>query len=310
MSGPLRIVYAGTPEFAVPSLERLIQSNHQIIAVYSQPDRPAGRGRRVSASPVKLTALAAGLEVIQPEHFKSPASTQQLESFKPDLMVVAAYGLILPHQILETPRLGCWNIHASLLPRWRGAAPVQRAIIAGDRQTGISIMQMEAGLDTGPVIDTLTTKIDPLDTGGSLHERLALLGADALMISIDRLACDEPIEAVPQDPTLACYASKLSKSEARVDWSQDAGVIERTIRAFDPWPVAWSVLNGERLRLWRATVERQDHQQEPGTVLSISSHGLMVACGSDGLNITELQRPGGRRISAGDYYNSLTTGKS
>ena len=305
MNTPLRIIYAGTPGFAVPALDRLIESNHELIAVYTQPDRPAGRGRRLTSSPVKLTALAAGLPVIQPDNFKSRDSIRKLENFSPDLMVVAAYGLILPGRVLPIPRFGCWNIHASLLPRWRGAAPVQRAIIAGDRQTGISIMQMDAGLDTGPVIDTLSTLIEPGDTGGSLHDRLAELGADALLTNLNRLAGGEPLKAAPQEDSEASYAPKLSKSEAQVDWQQEAAHIERLIRAFDPWPVAWCELNDERLRLWKATVERQNHRQKPGTVLSIRRRGLTVACGQDVLCITELQRPGGRRISAADYYNSL-----
>ena len=234
-----RIVFAGTPDFAVAPLLALIDAGFAPVAVYSQPDRPAGRGRTLQASPVKQAALDAGIEVIQPESLRPEDAQETLLALAPDLVIVVAYGLILPQEVLDIPRHGCWNIHASLLPRWRGAAPIQRAIEAGDNESGVCIMRMEAGLDTGPVMHTVRLSIGPRETGGSLHDRLALAGADAIVHCVRALADGRPPAAIPQTEAGATYARKLEKGEARIDWSRPAVAIERQIRAFDPWPVAW-----------------------------------------------------------------------
>jgi methionyl-tRNA formyltransferase len=250
----LRILFAGTPDFAVPALQALIDSGCAPVAVLTQPDRPAGRGRQLQASPVKRCALAHGIEVLQPHTLRDEDTVQALQTYAADLMVVAAYGLILPQAVLDLPRQGCWNIHASLLPRWRGAAPIQRAIQAGDTETGVCIMRMEAGLDTGPVFMRQRAEITAEDTGGSLHDRLARLGADCLLQCIRQWLENRLPDPEPQDERLATYARKLEKREARIDWDRPAAELERQVRAFDPWPVAWCELGGERLRVWRAAV--------------------------------------------------------
>ncbi|MCF8005300.1 MAG: methionyl-tRNA formyltransferase, partial [Chromatiaceae bacterium] len=246
-----RIIFAGTPTFAVPALSALIAADWPVVAVYTQPDRPAGRGRKIMPGPVKQTALDAGIPVFQPTSLKHSEALEQLETLAPDLMVVAAYGLILPPAVLDCPRLGCINIHASLLPRWRGAAPIQRAIAAGDEQTGISLMQMEQGLDTGPVYARQRTRIGPRETGGSLHDRLAAIGAKLLVDSLPAI-CEGAPTPEPQDPERATYASKLEKRESTIDWQRSAIEIDRQIRAFDPWPVAQTRYNDETLRIWEA----------------------------------------------------------
>ncbi|MBT8076378.1 MAG: methionyl-tRNA formyltransferase, partial [Gammaproteobacteria bacterium] len=245
---PLRVLFAGTPEFALPPLQALIDYDCEIVAVLTQPDRPAGRGKQLRASPVKQLALEHKLQVLQPASLKEAAWQEKLAALRPDLMVVVAYGLILPATILTMPRYGCWNIHASLLPRWRGAAPIQRALEAGDEETGVCIMEIEQTLDTGPVYHALATPVAAEETGGTLHDRLAIMGAQALMHCIELLRNDKLPQPRTQDHGLATYAHKLSKAEAELDWQQPAEVLQRRIRAFNPWPVAWCELGSMRLR--------------------------------------------------------------
>jgi methionyl-tRNA formyltransferase len=303
MSNSLRIIFAGSPEFSVPALDALMRSDHHVVAVYTQPDRPAGRGRNLRTSAVKQAAIRHALPVIQPARFSDPGAMDTLQQIKADLMVVVAYGLILPPEVLATPELGCWNIHASLLPRWRGAAPIQRAIIAGDRTTGVSIMQMDAGLDTGGVLAMAEIEIHATDTAGSLHDRLAVLGACTLLPCIDKAAAGELPDAQPQDSNQACYAEKLSKREAQIDWSEPAELLARKVRAFNPWPVAWTELEGERWRIWAA--EAQPYTGgEPGQIIGRSREGIDVGCGEGCLRITRLQKSGGKPISATDYLNA------
>jgi methionyl-tRNA formyltransferase len=303
-TSPARILYAGTPEFAVPALSALIESAHEVVAVYTQPDRPAGRGRRLTPSPVKQLALDAGLPVRQPTTLKDPAAATELAAWDADLLVVAAYGLILPPPVLDAPGQGCVNIHASLLPRWRGAAPIQRALLAGDTHTGISIMRMEAGLDTGPVYSLTPLVIDAADTGGSLTARLAALGAEALLAALPAIL-DGSASTTPQDEAAATYARKLTKDEARIDWARPALELERAVRAFDPWPVAQARLGDEVLRIWAACVPvGASTGSEPGRVLATGVGGIDVATGDGILRITELQPPGKRRMAARDFLNA------
>jgi len=300
----LRVVFAGTPEFAVPCLQACRASGADVVAVYTQPDRPAGRGRKLAASPVKEAALAAGIPVEQPESFKAEADRERLAAYAPDLMVVVAYGLILPRKVLAIPRLGCWNVHASLLPRWRGAAPIQRAILAGDSESGVDLMQMEAGLDTGPVLVERRTPIGADDTGGSLHDRLSALGADALAEGLRRTLAGEILtpRAQPEDGVM--YAHKLDKAEARLDFSLAATELERKVRAFDPWPVAEADVAGERLRIWSARAIEGVPGVPAGEVIAASRAGIDVACAEGALRLTAVQRAGGRRIGAADYLNA------
>lgn len=300
MNRPLRVLFAGTPEFALPPLKNLIDAGCDIVGVLTQPDRPAGRGKKLRASPVKRLALDNGLEVLQPESLRDVAWQEKLAILKPDLMVVVAYGLMVPAGLLSLPGLGCWNIHASLLPRWRGAAPIQRAIEAGDRQTGVCIMQMELSLDTGPVYHCISTDISATDTAGSLHDRLAKMGADALEHCVTLVLTDRLPAARVQDDELAVYAGKLSKAEAELDWNQPAEVLQRKVRAYNPWPVAWCEFGDQRLRIWSAEVV------EPGVVLNpaqISSDGqtLIIGTVEKALKILEIQRAGGQRMSAEQF---------
>ncbi|MGN6237306.1 methionyl-tRNA formyltransferase [Dyella sp.] len=306
MSGgtPLRIVFAGTPEFSVPCLAACRASGAEVVAVYTQPDRPAGRGRKLTPSPVKQAALDAGIAVEQPESLKDTAAREQLAAYAPDLMVVVAYGLILPRKVLAIPRLGCWNVHASLLPRWRGAAPIQRAILAGDAESGVDLMQMEAGLDTGPVLLEKRTPIHADDTGGSLHDRLSQLGAEVLAEGLRRVLAGESLAATAQPEAGVTYAHKLDKAEARLDFSRPARELELQVRAFDPWPVAEGQIAGETLRVWSARALDLAHHATPGSVLAAGRDGIDVACGTGALRITALQRAGGKRVGAVDYLNA------
>ena len=299
----MRIVFAGTPEFAVPSL-RAAARKAEIVAVYTQPDRPAGRGRGVQAPPVKLAALELGFPVLQPETLKSELSRDALRALKPDLMVVVAYGLLLPQAILDIPEHGCWNVHASLLPRWRGAAPIQRAIEAGDSETGVCLMQMEKGLDTGPVLLSQRLSIGPDETAGELHDRLAELGAQTLGDGLGLLRAGMKPVARPQPETGATYARKLDKSEAKLDWSEPAEVLARKVRAFNPWPIAEAQLAGERVRIHAAEAVDGEHDAAPGSVLRAARDGIDVACGSGALRLLRLQREGGRVLPAADYLNA------
>ncbi|MGN2248652.1 methionyl-tRNA formyltransferase [Frateuria sp. GZRe14] len=300
----MRIVFAGTPEFSVPCLEACRASGAQVVAVYTQPDRPAGRGRKLAPSAVKQAALAAGLPVEQPESLKSAQAQATLAAYAPDLMVVVAYGLILPRKVLAIPRLGCWNVHASLLPRWRGAAPIQRAILAGDSESGVDLMRMEAGLDTGPVLLERRTPIGPDETGGTLHDRLSALGAEVLAEGLRRALDGETLMAMPQPDEGVTYAHKLDKTEAKLDFARRALELERTVRAFDPWPVAEGAIAGESVRIWGARAVDRAHDATPGEVLAASRDGIELACGEGALRVTALQRPGGKRITAADYLNA------
>ena len=297
----MRIVFAGTPEFAAQHLEALLQAGYQVEAVYTQPDRPAGRGQKLMPSPVKQLALQHGLPVMQPATLRDAEAQHALAALQPDLMVVVAYGLILPQAVLDTPRLGCINSHASLLPRWRGAAPIQRAIEAGDSESGVTVMQMEAGLDTGPMLLKVSTPIGPSDTGGSLHDRLAALGAQAVVEAVARLKAGS-LPGERQDDTLATYAHKLSKDEARLDWQRPAAELERLVRAFNPWPICHSSLAGDVLKVHAARLV--PGQGEPGRILAAGKDGLTVACGTGALQLTRLQLPGGKPLDFADLYNS------
>ena len=297
----MRIVFAGTPEFAAQHLQALLEAGREIIAVYTQPDRPAGRGQKLMPSPVKQLALQHGIAVYQPQTLRDPSAQAELAALKPDLMVVVAYGLILPQVVLDTPRLGCINSHASLLPRWRGAAPIQRSIQAGDASSGVTVMQMEAGLDTGPMLLKVTTTITAEDTGGSLHDRLAALGSRAVVEAVSRLAAGE-LRGEVQDDSLATYAHKLNKDEARLDWSRPAVELERLVRAFNPWPLCHSTLNGEALKIHAAQLGEGSGQ--PGSILAADKSGLTVACGEGALRLTRLQLPGGKPLAFADLYNS------
>jgi methionyl-tRNA formyltransferase len=301
MTQPLRLVFAGTPEFAAEHLKALLDSAHQIVAVYTQPDRPAGRGQKLMPSPVKQLAVEHGIPVLQPPTLRDPAAQAELKALGADLMVVVAYGLILPQVVLDTPRLGCINSHASLLPRWRGAAPIQRAVQAGDAESGVTVMQMEAGLDTGPMLLKVTTPISASDTGGSLHDRLAQLGPQAVLQAIEGLAAGT-LKGEMQDDALANYAHKLNKDEARIDWSRPAVELERLVRAFNPWPICHSSLDGEPLKVLAAALG--EGKGAPGQILAASKDGLTVACGEGALLLTRLQLPGGKPLNFADLYNS------
>jgi len=287
----MKIVFAGTPEFAARALSALIAAGHDIPLVLTQPDRPAGRGMKLRMSPVKEVALAHGLAVAQPDSLKTAEARQPVVEAGADVMVVAAYGLILPQAALDIPRLGCINIHASLLPRWRGAAPIQRAIEAGDDKTGITLMQMDKGLDTGGMLGLYPLPIAPDDTAGSLHDKLAGLGAEAIVELLPRLIEARP---VPQDNALATYAAKIAKDEAAIDWHLPAAVLDRRIRAFNPFPGAHALLAGEALKIWQARPAPGGGQ--PGEVLAVSRDALRVACGDGALDLVEVQKAGGKRV--------------
>ncbi len=295
---PLRVLFAGTPDFAAIHLKSLVNSEHQLLAVYTQPDRPAGRGRKLQASPVKQLAEQAGLPVYQPASLKDEGTQLQLAALDADVMVVVAYGLILPQAVLDTPRFGCLNVHASLLPRWRGAAPIQRAIEAGDTTTGITIMQMDAGLDTGAMLATVSCPIGPRTSAADLHDELALLGP-ALLLQV--LADIERYQSQSraQDDERASYAHKILKAEALIDWSSSAVVLERKVRAFNPFPVCYSMLSGARVRVWQARpLPSRATQETPGTILRADENGIVVSCGEGALTVEVLQLEGGKALSA------------
>jgi methionyl-tRNA formyltransferase len=299
----MRIVFAATPEFAVPSL-RAACGKAEVVAVYTQPDRPAGRGRGLQASPVKLEALSRGIPVLQPESLRTQVSRDALRALNPDLMVVVAYGLLLPQAILDIPADGCWNVHASLLPRWRGAAPIQRAIEAGDTETGVCLMRMEKGLDTGPVLLSQSLAIGEGETGGQLHDRLAELGAQVLSDGLGLLRAGIRPVPRPQSAQGVTYARKLDKAEAKLDWSQPADALARKVRAFNPWPVAEAMLAGERVRIHGAIAVAAAAAAAPGTMIAAGREGIDVACGEGALRIRVLQREGGRAITAADWLNA------
>ncbi|WP_225775720.1 methionyl-tRNA formyltransferase [Pseudomonas sp. Marseille-Q5115] len=297
----MRLVFAGTPDFAAEHLQALLGGAHQVVAVYTQPDRPAGRGQKLMPSPVKQLAQAHGIPVYQPQTLRNPDAQAELAALAPDLMVVVAYGLILPQAVLDIPRLGCINSHASLLPRWRGAAPIQRAIEAGDSVSGVTVMRMEAGLDTGPMLLKVTTPISAEDTGGSLHDRLAQLGPVAVLEAIEGLAAGT-LEGEVQNDADATYAHKLNKDEARIDWTRPAIHLERQIRAFNPWPISHSLLNGEALKVLSARTAAG--AGTPGEIIAADKGGLTVACGEGALSLSRLQLPGGKPLAFSDLYNS------
>ena len=301
----MRVVFAGTPAFAVPALEALAQAGHQVALVLTQPDRPAGRGQRPTPSPVSLAAGRLGVPVYKPESLKRQEPLQRLHDIGPDVMIVAAYGLILPDAVLQVPREGCLNIHASLLPRWRGAAPIHRAILAGDAATGVCIMRMEAGLDTGPVLLERALPIGPDDTTGSLGEKLARLGAEAVVDAVARLDC---LVARPQDPARVTYAAKVTKAEARIDWARPADEIGRQVRAFNPSPGAEGVLWGIPLKIWEAAPV-SGPRLAPGE-LRHDGGRLVVGCGSGLLEVRILQRPGARRMGAAEFLRAQRTDKA
>jgi methionyl-tRNA formyltransferase len=300
----LRLVFAGTPEFAVPSLAAALDPRDALMAVYTQPDRPAGRGRQLAPSPVKALARAHGIQVRQPLTLRDPDAQQALRELQPDLLIVVAYGLLLPQKVLDIPRYGCWNVHASLLPRWRGAAPIQRAIEAGDARTGVCLMQMEKGLDTGPVLLQRELGIGPGETSGELSERLAALGAQLLRDGLGLLRAGLRPVPRPQPEAGVTYAHKLDKAEARLDWSQPAVALANRVRAFSPWPVAEAELEGERVRIHRAEALAHDAGAPPGRVVAAGRDGLDVACGGGVLRLLQLQREGGRVLAAADYLNA------
>ena len=299
----MRFVFAGTPEFAVPALRAAAQYN-EVVAVYTQPDRPAGRGREVALSPVKREALLRGIPVLQPENFKQKVSREALRALQPDLMIVVAYGLILPQSVLDIPVYGCWNLHASLLPRWRGAAPIQRAIEAGDRDTGVCLMRMEKGLDTGPVLLSQRIEIGAQETGGQLHDRLSDLGAQVLADGLGLLRAGIVPVAAPQLVEGVTYAHKLDKHEAKLDWTQPAVALANKVRAFTPWPVAEAELAGERVRIHGAVALDVAHGKAPGHVIAAGRDGIDIVCGEGALRIRSLQREGGKVITAADYLNA------
>ena len=308
--------FAGTPHFAVAALDALNASRHTVAAVFTQPDRPAGRGRAVKCSPVKEQAQALGLPVLQPQSFKTPQAQETLRSLDLDALVVVAYGLILPRDVLAVPRLGCFNIHASLLPRWRGAAPIQRALLAGDATTGVTIMRMDAGLDTGPMLSVRAVAITADDTAGSLHDRLAAVGGKLIVETMDAIAAGAAHEE-PQPTAGVIYAHKIDKTEALIDWTRDAVDIVRRVRAFNPWPIAESKLDGAQLRVWQAQVAQappgvpgsdtaHDTACAPGTVLAATDAGIDVACGRGVVRILRLQLAGRRQLAAQDFIKAQT----
>ena len=299
---PLRIVFAGTPDFAARHLEALLNTSANIVGVYTQPDRPAGRGKKLQPSAVKQVALDNGIDVYQPLNFKAAEDVQQLADLKPDLFIVVAYGLLLPQSVLDIPTLGCINSHASLLPRWRGAAPIQRAIEAGDDKTGVTVMQMELGLDTGPMLYKVDTPIMPNDTGGSLHDRLAKIGSEAVVHVVNKFSQGAVLGEVQNDE-LSTYAHKLNKNEALIDWRQDAQQVVQKIRAFNPVPMCYTLLGDHRIRILKAQVYPKTHTAIAGTVLSVNEMGIIIACGNMAVSLEQIQLPGKKPMPVADILN-------
>lgn len=302
MSG-LNIVFAGTPAFGLPCLDALAQSTHRIQAIYTQPDRPAGRGRKLHASAVKEWALARDVPVYQPLNFKNPETIAELATLKPDVLIVIAYGLILPKAVLEIPRLGCVNVHASLLPYWRGASPIQHAILHGDAESGVTIMQMDVGMDTGDMLHKVSCPITATDTATTLHDKLAQISALPLLKTLAELANNTARPEV-QNNDLATYAGKINKEDALINWQQSAAAIDQKIRAFNPWPIAYTLLNEEVLRIHQAQLVVTENMQAPGTVMHIDKKGMLVATGQQGILVEKIQLPGGKVITIADWLNS------
>ena len=303
MSKPLRIVFAGTPEFAALHLAALLSSEHEVIAAYTNPDRPAGRGKKLTASAVKNLALEHNIPVYQPENFKSDEAKQALVDLNADIMVVVAYGLLLPQAVLDTPKLGCINVHGSILPRWRGAAPIQRSIWAGDAQTGVTIMQMDIGLDTGDMLKVTTLPIEATDTSTSMYSKLAELGPVSLIDCLADIAEGKTVP-VKQDDTLANYAKKLSKEEARIDWNDDATHIERCVRAFNPWPMSHFEVAENSIKVWQSRADVQNSDKPAGTILQADKSGIYVVTGNGVLVLEQLQVPGKKAMSVQDILNA------
>ena len=302
MNSSLKIVFAGTPEFAALHLQALINSQHQVVAVYSQPDRPAGRGNKLQASAVKQLALQHNIPVFQPATLKSEEAQSELANLDADLMVVVAYGLLLPKKVLETPKHGCINVHGSLLPKWRGAAPIQRAIWAGDSETGVTIMQMDEGLDTGAMLHTSSIAIENTDTSATLYSKLSTTGPQALLDTLDKLSDIQPQK---QDDSQASYAKKLSKEEARIDWQDDATQLERNVRAFNPWPVSYFELNGQTVKVWQSQLQTVSEKRayQPGEIISADKQGVLVKAGKHALLLQNLQFPGKKPMAIADVLN-------
>ena len=303
MSDSLRIIFAGTPDFAARHLDALLSSQHQVVGVFTQPDRPAGRGKKLMPSPVKVLAEEKGIPVFQPATLRKAENQQLVADLNADVMVVVAYGLILPLAVLEMPRLGCVNVHGSLLPRWRGAAPIQRSLWAGDAETGVTIMQMDVGLDTGDMLYKLSCPIEADDTSGTLYDKLAGLGPEGLLNTLQQLASGT-VKPEVQDEALVTYAEKLSKEEARIDWNLSAVQLERCIRAFNPWPMSWLEIDGQPLKVWRASVIPAQADAAPGTIVAVSKAGIQVATADEILNLEELQPAGKKAMKAQDLLNS------
>lgn len=302
----LKIVFAGTPEFTLPCLEALFHSEHELLALYTQPDRPAGRGRKLQPSAAKNWALSQQIPIYQPLNFKTEEAVAQLAELEADIIVVIAYGLILPKKVLCLPRLGCINVHASLLPRWRGASPIQQAVLAGDEQSGITIMQMDAGMDTGDKLAERSCPIFPNDTAGSLHDRLAQLAPEALLTTLDKLANGKHTSE-PQENNQATYAGKIKKEDALIDWHKTAKEIDQQIRAFNPWPIAYTQVGDEQLRIFRAQVVAMEHSANPGTILSLDKKGLLIATAENALMIEQIQFPGAKMLTVADWLNAKRT---
>ena len=299
----MNIIFAGTPHFALPCLEAIFQSPHRLLAIFTQPDRPAGRGHKLQPSPVKEWALAHDVPVYQPLNFKNKATVDELVALKPDIMIVIAYGLILPQTVLDAPRLGCVNVHASLLPRWRGASPIQQAILHQDKESGVTIMQMDAGMDTGAMLTTATCPVDSKDTAGVLHDKLAALASTPLLTVLDLLE-KGAIVATPQDHPLATYAPKISKEDAVINWQKSALEVDSQIRAFNPWPIAYTHAGDETIRIHEAHIIPVPCSKEPGTILAIDKEGVQVATGQHILSIQRLQFSGGKTLRVADWLNA------